>query len=216
MVVNNNFLTSRPLGRSLRSLPRGLDDGLPPAPLCLPPALRLRQWNVEDHPFRVELGKVTAREFERLVKSIFTDVTVTFERRCGGRTGLPWITTEIRSANREVYYEIEDDLQYTAITLVTSIHEPDGRERWVETTESVVAAPPALGGYGASWGRSGILEILFPPALAVTDLRLAHASREFGRAIEQGLREIDQNLRRLDGLSADSRLIPGDQEGPEA
>ena len=175
--------------------------------LCLSPELRQRQWNVEDHPYRIDLGAATAREFERLVKATFTDVTVTFDRQCGVRTGLPWITTEIHSANRELYSEVEDDLQYTAITLITSVHGARGQRAWIETTESVVSAPPILGGLGSSGERSGLVSILFPHTIAVKDLRHAQASREFGRAIEQALREIERTIRRSDELPA--LLSPG-------
>ena len=184
--------------------------------LCLPPKLRQRQWNVEDHPFRVDLGSVTAREFEQLVKAFFANVTVTFERQCGARTGLPWITTEIYAANRERYSEVEDDLQYTAITLVTSVHGARDQPVWIETTESVVSAPPVRGGFGGSGQRSGLLSLLFPHTIAVKDLRHAQASRAFGRAIEEGIREVERAMRRADELPALLSPVPGADGGPEA
>jgi hypothetical protein len=165
--------------------------------LCLTPELRLRQWNVAEHPFRVELGPRASIHFERLIKQRFADVRVTFGPDCGSTTSRPWITGRIVSAHRELYQEVEDDLQYTAIVFETTLHKDSGELVWEATLDGVVGRPPALGGHAlfAGWQKGSV--IFFPiDVLATFEDRPRHARavEDFGAALALALQQTDRAL----------------------
>jgi hypothetical protein len=168
-----------------------------PIELCLDAELRQRQWNVSEHPFRVELGSRAALHFERLIKRHFSNVLVTFGPQCGSTSARPWITGRIVSANRELYNEVEDETQYTAIVLETILRSNDDEIIWQDVQDGVVGRPPALGGHAlfAGWQKGSIL--FFPiDVLAAFEDRPRHtrACEDFGLALGLALQNTDLAL----------------------
>ena len=168
-----------------------------PVELCLDATLRQRQWNVAEHAFRVELGSRAALHFERLIKRHFANVLVTFGPECGRSSGRPWISGRIVSAHRELYNEVEDDTQYTAIVFETTLHAQGDEILWQATRDGVVGRPPALGGHAlfAGWQKGSIL--FFPiDVLAAFEDRPRHtrACEDFGSALGLALQNTDLAL----------------------
>ena len=155
-----------------------------PIELCLPPALRGRQWNVRAHPYRVDLGPRTTINFEQMVKRVFSEVEVTLNKACGSQTGLPWITARIVAANRELYNETEDGVQYTSIRLDTEIRVQGGARVWRSDQTAVTSSSPVLNW----WKRPDI------------------AAEDFGAAIEQALQQTYEML--LDHEAVRKALAP--------
>jgi hypothetical protein len=155
-----------------------------PIELCLPPVLRGRQWNVHEHPYRIDLGPRTSINFEQMVKSVFSDVEVTLSKACGSRTGRPWITARIVAANRELYNETEDGVQYTSIRLDTEIRVQGGARVWRSDQTAVTSSSPVFNW----WTRSDI------------------AAEDFGAAIEQALQQTYEML--LDHEAVRKALAP--------
>jgi hypothetical protein len=155
-----------------------------PIELCLPPALRGRQWNVRAHPYRVDLGPRTTINFEQMVKRVFSDVEVTLNKACGSQTGRPWITARIVAANRELYNETEDGVQYTSIRLDTEIRVQGGARVWRSDQTAVTSSSPVLNW----WTRPDI------------------AAEDFGAAIEQALQQTYEML--LDHETVRKALAP--------
>ena len=184
-----------------------------PIELCLPPALRNRQWNVAEHPFRLDLGSRASLNFERMVKRVFSDVDVTLSTACGSRTGLPWITARIVAANRELYTEVQDGVQHTSLRLDTEIRAPGGSRIWRSDQTAVIERAPALRGSGpfrsseSSEARDG----LFSPFLgwAGTSVRHDRAAEDFGAALEQALRKTYEALQDHEAL--ESALLEASQ-----
>lgn len=195
-----------------------------PIELCVPPALRKRQWNVEAHPFRIDLGPRAALHFERMVKARFREVEVTFDKACGATTGRPWITTKIVSAHREPYSDVNlanDPLQYTALETVTSIHAGSGETLWETAQDGVVGKPLPLGGnaFFASWDKGSIIFLPFDFLASLEDRpRMEAARRDFGEAMAAALvatnealvRDADEIALLLFGARSES-----DKEGAE-
>lgn len=166
---------------------------LAPIELCLPPALRKREWNVSTRPYRVTFGERTTRNFERLVKRLFADVAVSFDADCGSQTDRPWITLEIVSARRDRYREVENDQQRTSVRLRTTLHADDGRLLWSEEVLAEVAHPRALNGAAPApevYLGGALTVIAFPIAVPIRltqSVLHARAARDFGEALGQGL-----------------------------
>lgn len=155
-----------------------------PIELCLPPVLRRRQWNVYEHPYRIDLGPRTSINFEQMVKRVFSDVEVTLKKACGSQTGRPWITARIVAANRELYEETEDGVQYTSIRLDTEIRVQGGARVWRSDQTAVTSSSPVFNW----WKRSDI------------------AAEDFGTAIEQALQQTYETL--LDHEAVRKALAP--------
>lgn len=169
--------------------------------LCLPPVLRTRQWDVEDYPFRVDLGTRASQNFERLVKSAFREVKVTLDASCGSTTDLPWITAKIVSANRETPSEVTGEFQYSATKILATLHGKDDDPIWEYTADAVVGRRPAWGNSRiAKWfatadlafeSRTKVYHLtLLPPTLYLHSLRHRDAAQSFAEAMEFALDEI--------------------------
>jgi len=157
-----------------------------PVEVCLSPKLRQRQWNAERHPFRVELGPRAAQTFERVAKQHFRAVEVTLVADCGGATDLPYLESLIIGAHREPYEDVEDELQYTAVELETTLYSDAGEILWASRDDGVVGRPLPLGGHAlfAGWDTGSIL-FFFVDFFALIEhrQRLEQARTDFGDAL---------------------------------
>ncbi len=167
-----------------------------PIELCLTSALRNRQWNVAAHPFRVDLGGPSFPNVERLVKAIFSNVRVTLNAPCGQAGDMPSIEVLIRSPNRDPYSKTISEMQRTAVTLAVVLSASDGHEIWSYAYEAESKAKPIP-------QASALVDRIFLNRLIRTSdafsglrpERHRHAAREFGIALDLGLREIHRALR---------------------
>lgn len=203
-----------------------------PIELCLSPALRQRQWNAERHPFRVELGPRAALVFERLAKTRFRSVEVTFDRDCGAQTGLPVLEARIPGAHREPYEDVVDPLQYTAVELETTLRTRSGEVLWQTREDGVVGRPLPLDGnaFFDGWSKGSV--IFFPIDLlaAIEERqRLEQARVDFGDALVAAFEATDAALRRdadeirlrlrsanPDRTGASETFAPADEERSDA
>lgn len=110
--------------------------------LCLTRELRMRQWNVRNHGYLIELGDRAALNAERLAKAAFASVVVSFEEPCGQATDRPWLSVTILAANREAD-SIWSRTQETAITLDLELVSDDGERIWATQTRGTVTKKPA-------------------------------------------------------------------------
>jgi hypothetical protein len=174
-----------------------------PIELCLTKALRRREWNVAAHPFRIDLGRPSSPNVERLVKATFSDVRVTFDESCGQSGKTPSIEVLIRSANRDPYRSEVGGMQRTAVTLTVVFSAADGHEVWshVYEAESLAKPAPRISGLFDGILFNGLLRTIgsFPP---VSPERHRHAAREFGIALEIALREVHRALVEADEVRA--------------
>jgi len=145
--------------------------------LCLPSKLHGRTWNVRDYPFQLDLGKPTAKNLELITKQIFRRVDVRFVEDCERNATLPWLTATIVSANRETPGEASGDLHYTSVRLLTTLHQPDGATLWSFETVAVAGLPRLT--LKERWVR---------------EIRINHAARSFGDALELALRRTREDL----------------------
>jgi hypothetical protein len=138
--------------------------------LCLTRALRMRQWNVRNHPYLIELGDRAALNVERLAKAAFDSVVVSFEEPCGQETNRPWLSAKILAANREA-----DSLwarnQETTITLDFELVSDAGTQIWETRVRGSVTKKPA--------------------ALTRRKIR---AAEDFGEAMQQALDEAFREI----------------------
>lgn len=138
--------------------------------LCLTRALRMRQWNVSEHPVKIDLGERAALNLERLAKSAFRRVAVSFVEPCGQDSGLPWLQASILAANREPDSLFGGD-QATSLTMQFELYARDGELAWSTTTQGEVTS-------GRSWLHR----------------RKVRAAEDFGRALaialEAGFQEL--------------------------
>lgn len=105
--------------------------------LCLSPTLRRRQWNVEEHPFKIDLGSRTALNVEILAKSAFRNVIVSFDQACGSMTDHAWLSVVILAANRD-WDTLWAREQTTTITMQFELAESRERSIWSTTTKGDV------------------------------------------------------------------------------
>ncbi len=112
--------------------------------LCLPPALRMRQWNVEDHGYIVDLGSRAALNVEIMAKAAFEEVVVSFDAECGSATDYPWFLAAIVSANRDWEGFQPSEPIDTSITMAFELVSDEGRPIWSTTTKGEVRRPGAL------------------------------------------------------------------------
>ena len=110
--------------------------------LCLSRKIRKRQWNVKDHPYKIELGGRAAQNIEIMAKSAFREVLVSFDDTCGSATHYRWLDVRIVAANRD-WDSLWATEQNTTITLSLDLFEDDGREIWSTTTRGDVKSKPA-------------------------------------------------------------------------
>ncbi len=110
--------------------------------LCLTRELRMRQWNVRNHPFVIELGDRAALNVERLAKAAFDSVVVSFDEPCGQATDRPWLSVVILAANREAD-SIWARSQETTITMNFELASDEGSRIWATQTRGVVTQKPA-------------------------------------------------------------------------
>ena len=155
--------------------------------VCIPVALRKRQWNVPPRGFRVALGPRAAVNFERLVKAAFSDVTVTFDSECGARTELPWMELVIASAKRDRTGPTDDGLVHTEITLETTLRNDANEPIWQWDVTSQVAHEPGPGD-GVPYLDERMPIFLFPVGAVTIGVR-ERAAEAFGEALDQGLRQ---------------------------
>lgn len=110
--------------------------------LCLTRELRMRQWNVRNHGYLIELGDRAALNVERLTKAAFASVVVSFEEPCGQATDRPWLSVTILAANREAD-SIWSRSQETSITMELELASDDGEPIWATRTRGTVTKTPA-------------------------------------------------------------------------
>ncbi len=116
--------------------------------VCIDKKLRSRHWNVDDHPYRVELGKRAAINFERMAKAAFRDVIVDYSDVCGRLSARPWFEARIISANRDwdgVEGIIDPEPVDTALTMLFSLHANDGVPVWSQQIKAEHRAPGFVG-----------------------------------------------------------------------
>jgi len=138
--------------------------------LCLSPKLRMRQWNVEDHPFKIDLGSRTALNVEILAKSAFSNVIVSFDKTCGSATEHPWLAATILAANRD-WDTMWSRRQSTTITMEFELADDNQDIIWSTTTRGDVSTAP-----------SGFTK------------RRTRAAQAFGKALEIALRRAFDEL----------------------
>ncbi len=109
--------------------------------LCLTPKLRMRQWNVASHPFKIDLGSRAALNLEILAKSAFREVIVSFDRTCGSATDHPWLSATILAANRD-WDSLWSTEQNTTITMEFELAGSDAGRIWSTTTRGDVTTSP--------------------------------------------------------------------------
>lgn len=127
-------------GRQLRSVelePMSFVSPHPPiagaVEVCVRKKLHARHWNVAEHPYRIELGKRAALNFERMVRAAFRDVIVAYTEDCGSLSDRPWIEATIVSANRDwdgLEGLIDPEPVDTALTLALALQADDGSPIW--------------------------------------------------------------------------------------
>jgi len=110
--------------------------------LCLSPGLRMRQWDVRGHGFKIDLGGRTALNLEILARSAFSEVLVSFDRDCGSATDRPWLTARILAANRDLD-SLWSTEQNTTITMEFELAQDDGRTIWSLITKGDVSTSPS-------------------------------------------------------------------------
>ena len=112
--------------------------------VCINKKLRSRHWNVDKHPYRVELGKRAAINFERMVKAAFRDVIVDYSDACGRLSARPWFEARIISANRDwdgVEGIVDPEPVDTALTMLFRLYANDGVLVWSKEIEAEHRAP---------------------------------------------------------------------------
>ena len=142
-------------GRPLRGVelaPLSFSSPLPPiaggVEACIDKPLRARHWNVETHPYRVELGKRAALGFERMVKASFREVVVDYSDVCGHGGERPWIQARILAANRDwdgVDGLVDSAPVDTAMTMQFEFHAPSGETVWEKRVEASHRTPGFIG-----------------------------------------------------------------------
>jgi len=110
--------------------------------LCLTRELRMRQWNVRNHPYVIELGDRAALNVERLAKAAFESVVVSFEEPCGQATDRPRLTARILAANRDAD-SIWSRSQETTITMDFELVSDDGAPIWSTRTRGAISKAPS-------------------------------------------------------------------------
>lgn len=104
--------------------------------VCVKPELYKRRWNVEEHPYRIELGKRAALNFERMAKSAFREAVAVYAESCGAASDTAWIESKIISANRDWdgiegwFAWFEQEPVDTAITMSFTLYADDGQPIW--------------------------------------------------------------------------------------
>ncbi|GEM_PF-2498741 len=193
-----------------------------PIELCLTPKLRARQWNVSEHPFRIDLGSRAYPNVERLAKTAFDEVEVSFDSRCGVMSDHPSFDVRIVSANRDRRSEVAEGAdQWTAITLSAELSSDDGSLIWSTEFETVSKASPS--GAGLLDGALDEAYYVAPPlgaagpVIIVRDAsikeRSEHAAEEFGKALGAGLLRLYEELLSADAVRQAMRTaVPSDAE----
>ena len=159
--------------------------------VCVPSKLYKRQWNVRDHPYRIELGKRAALNFERMAKTAFREAVAVYGDDCGSTSDTPWIEAAIVSANRDwdgMEGVINPEPVDTALTMSFDLFADDGSPIWSTSVKAehrvVDPAPPprALGGamvrsrrgrrdFGVVLGKA--LDEAYAQLITSTDVRAA-------------------------------------------
>jgi len=142
--------------------------------LCISRALRQRQWNVERHPYRVALGARASTNLESLARSAFRVVHTRFDGACGEKGELPWMTAEIRSANRDwdgIVGIVNPEPVDTGITLRVALYATGGEEIWATSVQATTRSPGP---------------VLRP--------RRYSGARDFGVVLQDALREVYASL----------------------
>ncbi|MBJ20950.1 MAG: hypothetical protein GY910_03375 [bacterium] len=111
--------------------------------LCLSPKLRMRQWNIANHPYKIALGSRTALNVEILAKSAFREVIVSFDGACGTATHHPWLSATILAANRD-WDSLLSAEQNTTITMEFELADDDAHPIWSATTRGNISSPSSL------------------------------------------------------------------------
>lgn len=159
--------------------------------LCLSPKLRMRQWNVEDHPFKIDLGSRAALNVEILAKSAFSDVIVSFDKVCGSASDSPWLAATILAANRE-WDTMWSRQQSTTITMEFDLFDNDRNIIWSTTTRGELTTAPA--GFTKRRTRAAqafgkaleiALQQAFDELIESEDVRHAFGAPEIDPALEE-------------------------------
>lgn len=162
--------------------------------LCLPARLRKRQWNVEEHPYRVDLGMRAASNFEALARAVFRDVVVDFDEPCGDKTDRPWLTAEIVSANRDwdgIAGVLDPEPVDTALTMEFALYSDDGEEIWSTRTKQRHRSSGQVIGRRSTAGTTDF-GIVLEKALNEGYARIL-ASEEIRNAIEWRMPAADED-----------------------
>lgn len=184
--------------REIRSVELPMMTFANPAPpidgsveVCVPSKLYKRQWNVRDHPYRIELGKRAALNFERMAKTAFREAVAVYGDDCGATSDTPWIEAAIVSANRDwdgIEGVINPEPVDTALTMSFALYADDGTPIWSTSIKAehrvVDPAPPprAIGGalvrsrrgsrdFGIVLGKA--LDDAYAQLITSTDVRAA-------------------------------------------
>jgi len=168
--------------------------------VCIPRQLSSRQWNVERHPFRINLGARASVNFERLTIAAFEDVKISTSVDCGSTSESPHLTARIVSANREHYTDVKQGRQRTSIQFEMTLFSADGNEVWRSRVEGVDESEPAYAG-ASPFGHtpSHHVEVLPAKLLEVVTIperskRHEDAAIDFGVALANALEQSFEAL----------------------
>ncbi|MCR9096195.1 MAG: hypothetical protein NXI30_18365 [bacterium] len=149
--------------------------------ICVPSKLYKRQWNVPDHPYRIELGKRAALNFERMAKTAFREAVAVYGDGCGSTNGLPWIEAIIVSANRDwdgIVGVIDPEPVDTALTMSFALFADDGSPIWSTSVKA----------------EHRVVDSALPIFLGGTLVRSRRGSRDFGAVLGKALDDAYEQL----------------------